>query len=160
MSNRALGDSTGQNAETVRRYMQGAAPSVEFLAALCARFDLSAQWLLTGRGPMRQSETRAFVLRQANPAELLSAIAEALERLTDRVDRIELFVQTLETRLRANRSPVDHGARIQAGASNEPVQEGDSVRPPSAEQGVAALITDRARHLAGALAQRPSQNPP
>lgn len=106
MSNRALGEATSHNTETVRRYMQGAAPSVEFLAALCAKFDLSAQWLLTGRGPMRRSEARAFVLRQADSAELLSVIAEALERLTDRIDKVELIVRTLEARLRAGRGPV------------------------------------------------------
>lgn len=110
MSYRALGDYTSQHPETVRRYMQGQAPSVEFLAALCSRFDLNAQWLLTGRGPQKQSDAKAHALREANPSELLSAVAEALERLTERVDRIELFVQTMETRLRGSMPPLPTSA--------------------------------------------------
>lgn len=98
---RALGDETGHNAETVRRYMQGQSPSVEFLAAVCATQGVSADWLLTGEGPMRAPEARRRAAAQANPGEILSAVAGTLERLMARVDRIEVFVQTLETRVRA-----------------------------------------------------------
>ncbi len=43
MSYRELGELTGTNAETVRRYMQGQSPSVEFLTALCRRKGINAQ---------------------------------------------------------------------------------------------------------------------
>lgn len=138
---RALAESTGQHPETVRRYMQGQAPSAEFLSALCFKFDVNAQWLLTGQGPVRHTETRAHVLREANPSELLSAIAAALERLTDRVDTIELFIQTLETRLRG-RSHV-----------NSPTQIRES-KPGRGEE-LRADAAARAERIADAVAERP-----
>lgn len=44
---------TGCNSETVRRYLNGGTPSVEFIAAVAAHFHVSADWLLLGRGPRR-----------------------------------------------------------------------------------------------------------
>lgn len=99
-SYRKLGELTRQHPETVRRYMQGQHPSVEFVTSLCHELDLNANWLLTGRGPMRASEVRGAALDAADPRELLSAVATALEELTHRVDRIEVFVQSMETRVR------------------------------------------------------------
>lgn len=98
---RHLADVTGTSAESVRRYMAGHAPSAEFLSGLCAGLGLNGEWLLTGRGPMRAAEVRTRALREANASELLNAMATTLERLIDRVERIEVFVQTMETRLRA-----------------------------------------------------------
>lgn len=97
---RNLGELTDTHPETVRRYMQGQAPSTEFLSALCKATGVSGEWLLTGRGPMKQSEARGHALREASAAELLSALSNSLEALIARVDRIELFVQMLEVRLR------------------------------------------------------------
>jgi hypothetical protein len=51
---------------------------------------------------MRQSDTAVHVLSEATPSELLAAVADTLERLLERVDRLEIFVQTLETRLRVD----------------------------------------------------------
>ncbi|MBL0926320.1 MAG: helix-turn-helix transcriptional regulator [Phycisphaerales bacterium] len=100
-SYRELGEATGHSSETVRRYMQGQTPSVEFVAALCARLDINPHWLLTGQGPVRHSESRPFHLREANPAELLTAVAAALERLTARVDTLEHSLRALEARTAA-----------------------------------------------------------
>lgn len=177
----ALGTATRQHPETVRRYMQGAAPAVEFLTAVCSSFDVNAQWLLTGQGPLKQSQARAHALREANPAELLSAIAAALERLTTRVDRIELFVQTMETRLRARieittrRAGVadaDHeaAAPVPAPASTSVHDSGvhdahaSSSSDRSSQRGVGGAAADgpagadrvaRARRIADAAAKRP-----
>lgn len=148
MTYRALADATGHNAETIRRYMQGQAPSVEFLSAICARLDVSAQWLLTGRGPMKSSDARAHHLREANPSELLSAIAEALERLTERVDRIDLFVQTMEHRLRTRPVPASGG---EAAGTTEQAGVVREFKDPHDDGAVA----QRARSLADAFAQRP-----
>ncbi|MGD9690537.1 MAG: hypothetical protein AB7K52_12425 [Phycisphaerales bacterium] len=100
MSFRELADLTHTNHETVRRYMQGHSPSAEFLQAVCTRFSINGQWLLTGRGPMRTADIRAAALQEARAAELLSATASTIERLQERLDRIEAYVQTMETRLR------------------------------------------------------------
>lgn len=98
---RQLGDATGLNSETVRRYMQGHTPSVDFLASVCAALDINAQWLLVGAGPMKGADIRSHALGEANVSELLSAMSATLERLMDRVDRLETYMQTLETHLRA-----------------------------------------------------------
>lgn len=104
-SYRELADLTNTHAETVRRYMQGQSPSVEFVAALIRGLGLNAGWLLTGRGPMHAAEMKGEALREADVSELLNAMAETITGLIERVERIELFVQTLETRLRAAAVP-------------------------------------------------------
>lgn len=148
---RSLGEATGQHPETVRRYMQGQSPSVEFLAALCARYDISAQWLLTGQGAMKQSAARAHALKEANPAELLSAVAAALEKLTLRVDRIEVFIQLIESRLRARAAePNPHQSTDHA-----PTREDRQARGPAPAQTSAPDPASRARRVAGAASQRP-----
>jgi hypothetical protein len=141
-SYRVIGELTDQHPETVRRYLQGQHPSVEFVSALCTELDLNANWLLTGQGPMRASEVRGQALDNADPRELLSAVANALEQLTFRVDRIEVFVQSIETRLR--------------------VRHPDRERPstPEAEPSVESKATNgqgtrRARTVADAIAKRP-----
>lgn len=129
-----LGELTGTNAESVRRYMQGQAPSVEFLSRLCEALGLSADWLLLGRGPMRAEEVRGEALRSADPAELLSAMSGTMEALCERVDRIERFVQTLETRLRARPSGVDHAEQASpvGGSKASRIAAVVAQRPPSA----------------------------
>src|SRR4051812_49952436 len=85
--------------------MQGQSPSAEYLAAVCSALGINGEWLLTGRGPMRHAEIRSQALREANATELLTAMAATLERLLDRVERLEVFLQTLEVRLRASKAP-------------------------------------------------------
>ncbi len=101
MTFRAVAELTGVHAENVRRYMTGQTPSVEFLGGLCSALGISADWLLTGRGPMRMSELPKHAAHKAEAGEVLLAVAASIERLQERVDRIETYVQTLETRLRA-----------------------------------------------------------
>lgn len=146
---RSIGAKTEHNAETVRRYMKGQSPSVEFIAAFCAVFDVNESWLLTGRGTPRASDVRRHQLSQANPGELLAAVAEALERLTERVDRIEKYVQTMETRLRVR------GA-IQIPPERTPEDEatdGDGERADDQSDPDHRVVA-RARSVADAIAER------
>jgi hypothetical protein len=99
ISYRKLGRLTDTHPETVRRYMQGQAPSATFLTNMCHVMGISGEWLLTGRGPMKCSEMRTHALSHADPSELLTAVANTLTDLCDRVDRLERFVQGIETRL-------------------------------------------------------------
>lgn len=135
---RQLGDLTNTHAESVRRYMQGQAPSVEFLATLCGALGINGDWLLTGQGPMLQSEIRDHALRDAGTPDLLRATSDTVSCLIDRVDRLERFVQTAETRLRtANRTngDTDDGSprvevkqqarRIGAAVAKRPPQDAD-----------------------------------
>ena len=114
---RWISRATGIHPETVRRYMQGQSPSVEFVTSVCSQLQVNPQWLLTGEGPMRRDEVRAHHLAEADPAELLAAIAATLDRLSERVDRLELFVQQLETHL----SSV--GVEMQSGDGEGPNHE-------------------------------------
>lgn len=98
---RHLSELTGTHHETVRRYMQGQSPGVEYLTALCVALGISAEWLLTGTGPMRRADVKAHALGEANASDLLGAMAGSIEKLIDRVQRIERFVQALEMRFRA-----------------------------------------------------------
>lgn len=100
-SYRQIGDLTNTNYETVRRYMLGQSPSAEFLAATCDALEINAQWLLVGSGPMRKSEIRSHALGEAKVSELLTAMSNTLERLMERVERLESFVQMLEVHYRA-----------------------------------------------------------
>ena len=114
-SYRVLADLTGTNSETVRRYMTGQAPSIEFVTAFCRVFRVNHEWLLTGKGPARARELRGAVLSEASVSELLDALARSLEQLTERVERLERFVHTLETRLRVGGAPAASVAALREG---------------------------------------------
>lgn len=144
LSYRRLADMTAHNPETVRRYMQGHSPSVEFLSAICRQLDVSGEWLLTGRGAKQASKAREHALREANPSELLGAMAATVERLAERVDRLEAFLMTLDTRVRVMGNEANHepnGSNVHALGLPRPA------RP-----------TDRAEFVADALAQRPRED--
>lgn len=158
-SYRVLADLTGHHVETVRRYMLGQGPSIEFVSALCKAFDVSADWMLTGRGAMHAKEARNHTLRTSSPGELLAAVAGALERLTDRVDRIEKYVQTLETRLRAHEATGEpaSGAQTPGSHAQQVSEQPPAVQPhggqPHAPQPKANAVV-RALWIAGAVPER------
>jgi transcriptional regulator with XRE-family HTH domain len=99
-SYREIGDLTGVHPETVRRYMQGQAPSVDFLTNLCRALGLSGSWLLTGDGVMHVSETKGRPSARRRPRSCSPTMAGTLGGLIDRVGRLEGYLQTLETRVR------------------------------------------------------------
>lgn len=123
-SYREIGELTATHPETVRRYMHGGAPSVEFLSAFANTMGVSVEWLMTGTGTMRTRDLRGHVLREANVTELLNAMAQTLERLILRVERLEVYVSTLETRLRvaatANHSTSNHTPANHTPANHTP----------------------------------------
>jgi hypothetical protein len=53
-TNAVIGKRTGFHAETVRRYMESGRVPAKFLAAFCLAFDVNPQWMLLGKGGMRQ----------------------------------------------------------------------------------------------------------
>jgi hypothetical protein len=91
---RHIGDRTGTNAEYVNRYLRGQPPPAEFIGAVCQAFDISGDWLLMGRGPMRASDARHHALRETGAPDLLSALSVSVQRLLERVDRVEEAVET------------------------------------------------------------------
>jgi len=101
-SYRELGDLTQTHPETVRRYMHGQAPSAAFITNLCHAKGISGHWLLSGQGPMRTEDLKTHALKNADPNELMGAVANILSDLIERVDRLERLIQTIETRVHAS----------------------------------------------------------
>lgn len=91
---RHIGDRTGTNPEYVTRYLRGQPPPAEFIGAVCSEFDISGDWLLLGRGPMRASDAKHHALRETGAPDLLSALSVSVQRLLERVDRVERAVET------------------------------------------------------------------
>ncbi len=148
---RSLSDMTGVHPETVRRYMQGQAPSIEFVSAVCAALKLNGDWVLTGRGPMRCDEVRREALRAADPSELLAAIAESLEALGERVDRLERFVQGLETRIRGSSGRIEGGGEPGDPPGDVETKPADPHASGAANR-VRSAVAQRARADAGGAA--------
>lgn len=135
---RHLAELTKTHPETVRRYMQGHPPSVEFVVAFCTALSISADWLLTGQGPMLAREIKGHALRAAAPTDLLGAMADQLETMRSRIERVEVYVQTLETRVRVGQG--------------ESVSEAKPWRSGSNEHATAGASADR---IADAITKRP-----
>jgi transcriptional regulator with XRE-family HTH domain len=136
---RHIAELTGTHHESVRRYMAGQAPSAEFMAALCGALGISGDWLLTGRGPMKKADLRAHAVDEADASELLVAMAATIEKLIERVERIEVYTQTLETRLRVRAlalptRPVSEGAGHEQRQDNETTDRAARLRIPDARR--------------------------
>ena len=139
---RRIGEITATHPETVRRYLQGQSPSVEFISAMCGALGINGQWVLTGEGAMRVADATTHALQHADPGEILAAIAGTLDRLGERIDRLELFVQRLEVRVRGQKQPVD---------TDQPGKESDGQE--IIDRGNEAA--SRAGSIGRALAERP-----
>ena len=120
---RQLAKVTDTHAESVRRYMQGQAPSVEFLTNFCASMEINGSGLLTGQGPMHDHEVQPHALRTAETPDLLRALSDTVSVLIGRVDRLERLVQTTEIKLRAAESAAAEGSRAGYERDAEPVSD-------------------------------------
>ena len=89
--------------------MQGQAPSAAFMAKLCQSLGISGEWLLSGQGPMKVRDMKTHALKNADANELMGAIASTLTQVIERVDRLDRFVQMIETKLNAS-AMVEHKA--------------------------------------------------
>lgn len=76
MTYKKLGQLTDTHPETVRRYMNGYAPSAKFLANIAQEFGVSGEWLLTGRGPMLIADFTKYVIENAEPQTLMNAATQ------------------------------------------------------------------------------------
>ncbi|CAG0956104.1 hypothetical protein PHYC_00473 [Phycisphaerales bacterium] len=112
-TNREIGEMTGTHPETVRRYLHGHPPRVEFLAAFCEGLQINGDWLLTGRGRMHRTEIRPRPDRNSTADAQLEAAFTAIERIIPRIERLEVALHRLEGRAeprpRTNGVPSSHG---------------------------------------------------
>lgn len=150
---RHLGDLTGTSHENVRRYLKGlSAPSVEFLARFCAALGINGDWLLTGRGPMLREEIRPESLRQANAGELLGAMAATIERIQNRIEVLERWMQDLEIRVRAEHARA-RARRVGSTHEHQPAATESRVER-SEDQSAAVAVPERVQRTVGAVARR------
>jgi len=71
---------TGASRQSVHRYKAGHPASVSFLIRFCEVMEISAEWLLLGRGAMRRADALAEHLDNASSAELCAALARRIDR--------------------------------------------------------------------------------
>ncbi len=88
-SYRQIGSLTETHPETVRRYMNGHAPSATFLSNVARNFGISGEWLLTGNGPMRTRDIPSYVLGNSQPEIVMKALTQLLVSLNERVDQVD-----------------------------------------------------------------------
>ena len=112
LSYRRLARLTNVHPETARRYMQGQSPSIEFITGFCQQLGISSEWLLHGTGPMKADHLRAHALRTTSVAELLAALGQTLDRLSERVAHLESH---------AHSHPHEHGPAHGHGAGGSAV---------------------------------------
>ena len=95
-SYRELGRLTGVHPETVRRYMQGHAPSAVFLSKLCEALGISGEWLLTGHGPMKSTDICSAALRGASVKDLLQALSVSMTRQEHQIGELQNAVERIQ----------------------------------------------------------------
>jgi transcriptional regulator with XRE-family HTH domain len=71
----AIARLSGVSVDSVRRYLRGAGIPPRFLVALSQALEVSLNWLLTGRGPVRRAEVIALALERASTTDLLGELA-------------------------------------------------------------------------------------
>lgn len=106
-SYRAIAKLTEMNPESVRRYMHGREPSVEFISRVCLKLGVRADWILFGIEPVLEKDAERTAISSASITEILYAIVGVVERTVDRIDRIEAYIQTNEQRIESCLSPID-----------------------------------------------------
>ena len=69
----------GLNAETIRRQLTAAMPTVPFLEALTTHRNLDIHWLITGVGPKTLDERVAWALDHASTQQLMTAVGDRID---------------------------------------------------------------------------------
>lgn len=146
-SYKRIGDMTNTHPETVRRYLSGHAPSVDFVSRLAQAAGLNLNWILSGRGPMRLAQIKPQALKEANATDLLTHVALAIENLESKVDRLERYTQVLEIMIR------QHDGR--AAGTIEPQPRGGETHGHAAPTQAETDAGERADSIADALSERP-----
>jgi hypothetical protein len=71
---REVAELVGLHPEHMRRILGGKEPPADQVARICTGLDLSADWLLLGRGPMHRSELRSEALQHIPAEDLLGSL--------------------------------------------------------------------------------------
>lgn len=96
---RTISVETGFCPETVRRYLRSSKCSVEFVARLCERYALNADWLLFGRGQPEQARHAQHVLESTDVPSILIELAQRWQHLEHRLDAVTERLETVSRKL-------------------------------------------------------------
>lgn len=108
---REIADCLQMCPETARRMLRGEGrPSEEFLRAVCAKFNVSAHWLLFGTGPKFADEVEG-----TRPRTFMRVAAE----LRARADEIAVMITELELQLARDRASLPTELKIDGRLSAE-----------------------------------------
>ncbi|GEM_PF-4642813 len=91
---REVSYTTGVNRESVRRYLKGGKPSVEFIRQVCLRYNVLADWLILGEGPRTREELKSELLADLDSDRFAEAWAERFARVESRLIAIEHILTT------------------------------------------------------------------
>lgn len=125
-SYREIADATNAHPETVRRYLTGHAPSVEFLSMLCMELRVNGEWILTGRGPMHATDAWGQGGQAGGTAHVLNGLARTLQEIEARIARVELYLQLFEARLLRHGRAHSPLSRSAGGEAQSPAISGPS----------------------------------
>lgn len=128
----AFGAKTGLSEARVRSYINGSQPSAEALTKIVRSFDISAEWLLTGEGPMLRetlhtdpgmqvSETPAFAGTNERRVESQDIPLYSFSVTGGLLENIDNSAQYIEDTLHIPNAPKCDGAVRVVGSSMTPV---------------------------------------
>lgn len=91
----------GVSEANIRSYIRGVVPKADILSKIVSYYDVSAEWLLTGRGEMLSSEVSAPPPTAQNPAQHDALVGRLLEKITEQAEeigRLKAQIDELERR--------------------------------------------------------------
>jgi len=93
---RAIAAETEMCPETVRRYLNGSACSIEFLAKVCVRYGVDAEWLLFGRGRTQINTRSPSLIEECGARSVVGEIARRWARMESRMAELSLRLDSLD----------------------------------------------------------------
>lgn len=82
----------------IRNYINGTQPKVEFLETICAKLEINAEWLLTGKGTFSKIESKKKEDPEFEELPLnkqMNSLFTLLTKQSEKIDRLENFVQVI-----------------------------------------------------------------
>lgn len=101
----------GMNHETVRRYLKGANPSIEFIKQVCVHYGVLADWLVLGDGPRTREDLKDELLEGLDSERFAEAWAERFTRFENRLVAIEHLLTSGDRSPRGPAIEIDSGNR-------------------------------------------------
>lgn len=92
LMNTEIAEMTSISSESVHRYLNGSAPSIEFITRLAVHTGTSLQWLLLGEGPQYACTLEEWYVARSSTAALTHELERRITALLDKLERIDRFI--------------------------------------------------------------------